>query len=307
MADEHPQLTEARAFAEKLCELARTSPDKVALAIHAEEVPVSLFANRPMRLRSAYKTAIGLAYAREVARDPSFASKMVSIGAVDKVDPGHFDGGAHANWKATLPAGTHEVSHEAIAKGMLQESSNACTQYMLDLVGHEKVNAILAEHTLELDPFGKVYDELRNPLRGSASDTAKLMSVIATKESPAVRSAFQSIALPFRAISVEHGGAAGFGKGGSGIMPIPDAAGHRHDFNYIWHVEHNGKPVSVSLLTNSLETPTKEFLEARFASFACESSCNSGFRAHCAGMFEHCIASASRDVALLKKTSLPPL
>jgi len=303
---EHPQLIQAHEFAEKLRELARTSPDKVAFAVHAEGTPeVSLFANRPMRLSSVSKAAIGLAYAREVAKDPSFATKTVGINAVDKVDPGYFDGGAHAAWKETLPAGAQEVSHEAIARGMLHESSNTCTQYMLDLLGHEKVNAITTEHGLELQPFTKVYDELRAPLRGSASDTMKLMSSIATKETPAVRSAFQSVALPFHVISVGHGEAAGFGKGGAGIMAL--AQGHRHDFNYAWHVEHNGKPVSACLLTNNLKPQEMEFLEKRFASFACESSCNAGFRAKCASLFEKCITSASHGMGLLKKTRFPPL
>lgn len=304
---EHPQLIEAREFAGKLRELARTSPSKVSLLVQAEGAPaVSLFANRPMRMRSVYKSAIGLAYAREVAKDPSFATKAVSLDLIDKVDPGYFDGGAHANWKATLPAGATETTHEAVAKGMLHQSSNTCTQYMLDAIGHDKVNAIIAEQGLELQPFAKAYDELRAPLRGNAADTVKLMNGIATKEAPAVRSAFQAVALPFHVISVDHGEAVGFGKGGSGIMAVPGGS-HRHDFNYAWQVEHNRKPVSASLMLNNLGTPEKEFLEKRFASFACESTCNSGFRAECAAMFEKCIASASHGMALLKKAHLPPM
>ena len=127
---------------------------------------------------------------------------------------------------------------------------------------------------------------------------AKLMGAIGTKETPVARSAFQSVALPFRVISVEHGEAVGCGKGGSASMPVLGGlGGYRHDYNYAWCAEHNGKPVSVCLLTNNLEPSANEFLTQRFASFACESSCNSGFRAQCASMFEQSNVSPLHGMA----------
>lgn len=299
----HPQLIEAREFAEKLREISRNAPDKVSLAAYVDGVPeIELLANRPMRLRSVSKTAIGLAYAREVASNPAFASKTIPLDVLQRLDTGVYDGGAHAAWQAALSLGTTEVSHETIARGMLQDSSNICTQHMLDALGVEKVNAAVAEHGIAWQEFGHGFDEVANPLRGTASDTARLMHGIATKETAKVQSILSSVAMPFSVESVEHGGAQGFGKGGSAIIP-KRGGGYSHDFNYAWQVVHEGKPVNIALMTNNLDDFTKLYLDKRFGAFACESSCNAGFRAECSAMFRAGAAIFAHGGELLAKAA----
>lgn len=273
----HPQTEEAREFADKLLELAVASPEKIALLVKADDSPVQLNSDQSMRLRSVYKMAIGLAYAREVVNNPEFASQSVPVTEIDASKPGYYDGGGNDAWKATLPTNAQFVTHADTARGMLQQSCNACTQYMLNIIGADKVNALLDELGLSSQRFSSSYDELNAPMHGSAADISLLIDDIATKESPPVRQAFLNVALPFAVRSVNNGEAQGFGKGGSGIIPGPHGDSI-HDFNYSWHVTHNGKPVSVTLHANDLDTPTKEYLEKRFASFACEISCNPDFR-----------------------------
>lgn len=292
---EHPQLTQAREFAHQMRELSRRSPDKVGLAVHVNGAPeLTLLSSRAMRVRSMSKTAIGLAYAREVANDPSFAKKTVKLAEIDRVGPGYFDGGAHANWKASLAEG-EEVSHAAIARGMLQDSSNTCTQFMLDVLGHDKVNAIATEHGVGLE-FRHMYDEVHHPMRASTTDMAKLMDGIAIKESPAVQSVFAEVTLPFQVRSVAHGDGLGFGKGGSASNMLG------HDLNYSWHVHAQGKPVSAAFMTNGLDAATLRYMEERMPAFACEASCNEGFRQECATMFRRGAAILAHGGEILGKT-----
>lgn len=297
------QLTEAHEFLEKLRELSREAPGKVGLSIQSAEAPIVHFAGTDMRLRSTAKTAIALAYAHEVAKDPSFASKTVDIAEVHKVNPGYYDGGAHEAWTNQHAASPH-VTHEQIAQGMMHHSSNTCTQYMLDVIGHEKVNRIMADHKLDLPEFSAKYDELHAPLKGSAHEMVKLVDVVAHKEPPAVREAFKSVTHPLHVISAEHGEAHGFGKGGSGIRALLGSAGQKHDLNIVWHTEHNGKPLSACLLLNDMKPAASGFMHQRLGSFMCEASCNTGFRARCAEVLGHMVPMVEHAMSHIKSGHL---
>ena len=265
------QIQQAKEFLGKISEITRRHPDRVALALHIDGIPlVDRFSQRPMRLRSVQKMIIALAYARKVASEPSLAAKMVEIAEVDKANPPYFDAGAHEAWKTTQGQAT-SIPMDKIAKGMMIQSSNACTQYMMDVLGIENINSIISEYDLKILPLSRTFDELNAPLHGNANDMVKLLENIATHEFPVVRSQFEQIA-KHRLISANHGEAKGFGKGGSGLIQDLSA---KHDLNYALCVTNQeGKRISVCLLTNNLDTQTNNYLEERLTAFMCEISCN---------------------------------
>ncbi len=274
----HPQIQKAKEFISKLKELAGHSPEKIAFSVKAQDESVMFNPTQPMRLRSSYKLVIALAYAQKVADDSNFASEEVPIAEVDACDPGYYDGGAKEAWKSTLPEGAKYVASADIARGMLQQSCNACTQYMLNAVGVDRVNRILDELRIESTRFSEQYDELRFPLRGTSTDMVTLINHIAELKPSSAKQALDDVVLPFRVCSVGHGDAQGFGKDGSGTMLSTDES-FMHDYNFVWHVNHDGNPISVAFFSNDIDSDTREYLAERFASFACEISCNPELRA----------------------------
>jgi hypothetical protein len=297
------QIKHANEFIEKFAEIACTQPGRVSLALHVDGQPVlNAFPNRKMRMRSVQKLPVAAVFAREAASNPEFAKRLVNIADVDKVNTLSLDLGAHEIWKRRMGNKTH-VTMTEIAEGMMQESSNAYTQYMINHLGPERINTFINEYGLQhMDPcHSNFLMEAFHPFKGSAGDTITMMENISTKEKSGVKAIFESIVGKATLTSAEHGTGTGFAKGGSYERPgiFRALSGPMYDRTEALCMQHNGKRVSTALFLNHMDPGTKAYMEERLVPFLCESTCNAGFRQRCTQLLEK---GAERFVGLAQKT-----
>jgi len=266
---EHLQTQKAQAFFDTLKEIAQETPGRASLIIaHKGEKSLQIAAKQPMRVCSMSKMVVGLAFARKAAKDPAFAGKKVLLSAVNDLPTKHFDGPNHAAWQETLK-GAPEATMEQIAEGMLKYSSNRCTNYFLNTLGQEHINAIIQEYGLSMQQFGT---ELTN-LQGSTLDMVNLSQKI-QKEPRSVSEMMRKIA-PVELRSSENISAFGFAKGGSDYRIT---AGKKfEDICFMWHA----KNTNGCFIVNDVLPETKKLLETNMIEFMCESVHNRGFLNKC--------------------------
>ncbi|OXS63712.1 D-alanyl-D-alanine carboxypeptidase [Bacillus sp. V-88] len=117
------------------------------------ETLVSVRENEMFPLASAMKTIIAIEYAKKCGEQKLDPSLSVSLEELDRYYIPNTDGGAHKDWIAyskdkglLLGKGT---TLENVVKGMLAFSSNANTDYLIDLLGMEEINQSLDELNIE--------------------------------------------------------------------------------------------------------------------------------------------------------------
>lgn len=121
-----------------------------AAAIHWQydgQVLASKNADLPMPLASTVKLVIAVSYAQQCAAGHLNRDAWVSLDTLDLYYVPDTDGGAHLAWLESLgsQAKSGKVRLEQVAKGMIDFSSNANTEYLLELLGLDTVNATLAK------------------------------------------------------------------------------------------------------------------------------------------------------------------
>ncbi|MEZ0541958.1 serine hydrolase [Fibrella arboris] len=139
--------------ADVVVDFIRTNPTRAAIyLIRNDTVLISQRPDQKMPLASAVKTIIAIEFARQAADGTIDPNERVPLADLDRYYLPGTDGGAHPGWKQWL---THHnlVQHETVtlldvAKGMIQFSSNANTEYLLDRLGPDAVNANLKKLNL---------------------------------------------------------------------------------------------------------------------------------------------------------------
>lgn len=146
-------------------------------------------------LASVVKIVIAIEFASQAEEGKIDPSEMISMEEVDKYYFANTDGGAHEAWKNTLGDGEEQVSLEQIAQGMMDYSSNANTDYLIERLGLEEVNNRVEE--LDLNNHDPIYpltasiaipervleennleeDELEAALRGLDDDAYRQIAV----------------------------------------------------------------------------------------------------------------------------------
>lgn len=106
-------------------------------------------------LASVVKIMIAIEFASQAEEGKIDPSETVSLEEVDKYYFANTDGGAHEAWKNTLRDGEEQVSLEQIAQGMMDFSSNANTDYLIERLGLEEVNNRVEE--LDLNNHDPIY------------------------------------------------------------------------------------------------------------------------------------------------------
>lgn len=122
----------------------KNNPDKSAiLAIRNDSVIASLNINSLMPLASTLKIVIAIEYAEQSASGLIDADEMISLSELSKYFVPFTDGNAHSTWiQSVRPKIQNEqISIREIAKGMIKYSSNANTDWLLEKLGIENVNA----------------------------------------------------------------------------------------------------------------------------------------------------------------------
>ncbi|MFD1066163.1 serine hydrolase [Oceanobacillus locisalsi] len=143
--------------------------DRVAfLATWNEEPIAKVNTELAMPLASVVKIIIAIEFAGQAEEGDIDPSEMIAMEEVDKYYFPNTDGGAHDAWKRTLEDEEGDVSLEQIAQGMMDFSSNANTDYLIERLGLEEVNNRIEE--LDLNHHEPIY-----PLTASIAIPQRIM------------------------------------------------------------------------------------------------------------------------------------
>ncbi|QYK65680.1 MULTISPECIES: serine hydrolase [Paenibacillus] len=109
--------------------------------------------NRMMPLASTVKTIIAIEYAKQAAVDQINPDERVKLISLERFYLPGLDGGAHTAWLQNMEAKgriqNETVSVRDVAKGMIQFSSNANAEYLMDKLGLEAINRTRANLGLQ--------------------------------------------------------------------------------------------------------------------------------------------------------------
>ncbi len=126
---------------------------KSSLYLLHNNIPVIDYnSTKVMPLASTAKLIIVIEYAKQVSQGVLKPDTLINVADIEKFYIPGTDGGAHSNWKydlkEQLEKSNNQVTLNEIARGMIHYSSNACTEYLFDLLGGDSVNRNLQELSL---------------------------------------------------------------------------------------------------------------------------------------------------------------
>ncbi|SES25575.1 D-alanyl-D-alanine carboxypeptidase [Gracilibacillus ureilyticus] len=135
-------------------------PDLASLHVSVDgETVISQQGEEKRPLASVVKTIIAIEFANQVAEGAIDPEEPISLSELDKFYLANTDGGAHPAWledmKANNKITNDQVTLHEVAKGMIQYSSNANTDFLLGKLGADSVNRVI--ETLELEQHDPVY------------------------------------------------------------------------------------------------------------------------------------------------------
>jgi D-alanyl-D-alanine carboxypeptidase len=120
--------------------------ERVSLSINYNKQKwVEVNQNKQLPLASTVKIIIAMEYARQAAQGKIDPLQEVSLEELNTFYIPKTDGGAHDAWIANLNDGkeTNKVHLSEVAKGMIAYSSNANTEYLINVLGLQNINTFL--------------------------------------------------------------------------------------------------------------------------------------------------------------------
>jgi len=141
------------------------NPDSTSLYVAVnDEEQIGYQADVPRPLASVVKIVIAMEYAYQTENGELDPKTMVPISVLNRFYIENTDGGAHANWLEQMEhdGKIHEeqVELHEVAKGMITYSSNANTDFLINLLGMENINN-------RIDQLGLIGHDDVLPLVGS--------------------------------------------------------------------------------------------------------------------------------------------
>lgn len=111
--------------------------------VQNDTVLAHLNENKLMPLASTVKMMVAIEFAKQAAQNVVHAEDYVALQELDKYYLANTDGGAHPNW-ITYEKQLGHIKNDSIklidvARGMIIFSSNANTEYLMDLLGFDNV------------------------------------------------------------------------------------------------------------------------------------------------------------------------
>lgn len=130
--------------------------DISATMIENEDVVLDWNGDQKTPLASTVKLMVLFHFVKTVSSGDTKLDEKVALSDIERFYIDRTDGGAHTYWLEVNGFSEHATILD-VAKGMMQFSSNACTDYLIDRLGLEKINdqmkqAGLIEHD-ELMPL----------------------------------------------------------------------------------------------------------------------------------------------------------
>jgi len=117
-----------------------------------DSVLVNLSADQQFPVASLSKTYIALYFAQEASKGNINPEEQVPLSALEKYNMLDTN---FKNWKNALPKNTESVALKIVARGMIEFSANANTDYLIDLLGLDNINRFIQE--LEVAPHQPIY------------------------------------------------------------------------------------------------------------------------------------------------------
>lgn len=130
--------------------------ENMALVIrHNDEGWVKINEDLPLPLASTVKIIVAIEYARQAAAEEIDPEEKVDLKTLETYYVPKTDGGAHQAWIDSLSEEGESVPLSEVANGMIAYSSNANTDFLLNVLGIENVNRLANE--LKLASHEKMY------------------------------------------------------------------------------------------------------------------------------------------------------
>ena len=134
----------AQTPADSLLNFIKANPTRSAISLAQNDTMLAHFnENNMMPLASTVKILVAVEFAKQAAKNVFNENEMVSLNELDKYYLPNTDGGAHPNWIAYEKKLGHikndSVALINIARGMIIFSSNANTEFLVDLVGLDNI------------------------------------------------------------------------------------------------------------------------------------------------------------------------
>ena len=135
----------AQGAADSLLNFIRNNKSRSSVyLVQNDTVLARLNENQPMPLASTVKIMVAIEFAKQAGAKVINEETMVPLSELDKYYLPNTDGGAHPRW-IDNETKLHHIKNEAVklidvARGMILFSSNANTEYLMDLLGLDNVN-----------------------------------------------------------------------------------------------------------------------------------------------------------------------
>ncbi|WNJ18179.1 serine hydrolase [Pontibacter sp. G13] len=136
----------------KITQFIDEHPDQVSYClIRNGEVAKSHRAKAVGPLASTVKIVVAIEYAEQAAAGLIDPDAWISLDSVNRFYLPDTDGGAQPGWLASISEKTQQdqVQVREIAKGMIQFSSNANTEWLMDRLGYDSIQARLVKLGLQ--------------------------------------------------------------------------------------------------------------------------------------------------------------
>lgn len=147
------------------------NPETTALYVAKDGEPIITHEENVIRpLASVVKIVVALEYAHQVMEDTIDPATEVPLSDLDVYYVEGTDGGAHPDWLRDQVEDETSVPLKEVAAGMITYSSNANTDYLIDLLGADAIHQRLEEFEIPshdpvhpiVSPLLLVLDEKRN-------------------------------------------------------------------------------------------------------------------------------------------------
>lgn len=142
---EEPEYAEGFADREEALDYLKAHPEDFSLVARSAggEAGISYKPEEPNPLASTKKIVVLAAYAKEVSEGRVDPDEKIPVSEWEKYYVPDTDGGAHPASLERLGVPTDEV-----ASAMISESDNAATDYLLEKLGPEKIQAVIEDENL---------------------------------------------------------------------------------------------------------------------------------------------------------------
>jgi D-alanyl-D-alanine carboxypeptidase len=138
----------------------KNNPDRSSFTlIRNDSIKAQLRQDKKFPLASTLKIIVAIEFSKQVASGNINPTELIDIADLDLYYLPKTDGDAHPDWKKNAiernELKNNQVSLQEVAKGMVWFSSNANTEYLMDKLGLDNINANLKE--LNLTNHGNLF------------------------------------------------------------------------------------------------------------------------------------------------------